>query len=349
MKPIIQELTPELNKVLFAMLQRNLVYNSNFVNYSNQVPGTVITYNHPDGWVYTDSGSGGSISFNQANNCCRIIKSSSNSLMIFSQALNEFPRWQRTLIGKEISVAALVSTPSDGNSTLTLAINDGVTNATRKVSFEANQKQLIEINFVVSENATELVVSLESSSASFTIDIYQVYANIGEIALPNLPCMVEGYIGERKQYISTQTPPINELSLCNESCELTSEYTRLNSVINGRFGTGPNNRSLLPDMRGYFSRAWDNGSGNDPDAANRTPLGSGTVSGDAVGTVEPDIFRAHTHPLKFSVNTLKFIPPPQQPGTSPLIDLSTHDQTDSFGGAETRGKNISELYTIKWA
>jgi hypothetical protein len=64
--------------LLFAMQQRNLVYNYNFLNYSNKVIDTIVTYGHPDGWIYQDSGTNGFIGFDPSSNSCLIKKSSGN-------------------------------------------------------------------------------------------------------------------------------------------------------------------------------------------------------------------------------------------------------------------------------
>lgn len=50
---------------------------------------------------------------------------------------------------------------------------------------------------------------------------------------------------------------------------------------------------LLPDDRGRFIRAWDNGAGVDPDAASRTDRGDGTT-GDNVGTLQDHALETHT-------------------------------------------------------
>jgi len=335
--------------LFYALQQRNLVYNSNFLNYSNQVinkQNNMITYNHPDGWLYSDSGSGGSVGYNVGNCCCRIQKSSGKeSLMQFSQALHEFPRWKQYLLEHTVSAVAVVSTPSGTSNTITIRLSDGITESSRSVLLVPNVKQRIPLNLHVDWNATGLILSLESSSPAAIFDIYEVYANVGKVALPNLMPTVQGFIGERKQYVSTETPPATELSICASPIELSEYQSRLDSVLNGAFGVGPNNRSLLPDMRGYFSRAWNNGATTDPDASSRTSLG-GNITGDNVGTVEQDAFRHHSHQLKFSVNTMITT------GTGPSVngvDPSHYDSTNETGGSETRSKNISELYTIKWA
>lgn len=334
---------------LYAMQQRNLVYNFNFLYFSNQevTSQQMIQYNHPDGWVYKTEDSGGSITFNVANNCCRIVKSPSNKSMRFYQAVHEFPRWKQVLCEQLVSAALLISTPSGVSNQVTLSLDDGVNISSRSVMLNPNEKTVVTVNLMVSDVATKLLVIIESTSPSATFDIYEVYANKGRLPLNTLTPMVQGYIGERKQYVATETAPVTEMSLCREASELSGEYTRLNSVLNGMFGVGQNGNSMLPDMRGYFSRSWNNQGTIDQDAKDRKPLGTGAVSGDHVGTTEPDSFLKHVHPLAFS--TLGAAMPASGSASVPTISLDQQDNTQGTGGKETRGINVAELYTIKWA
>lgn len=332
--------------LLFAMQQRNLVYNYNFLMYSNKTVETAVTYGHPDGWVYHDPGNNGMIGFDPTSNSCLLKKSQGDDLMTFSQAISEFPRWKDTLTGKRVTACAELHIPGDFPAEITFSIDDGKGVNSKSLNFEAGETKTMEVNLKVDGSATHLKLSIESSTSEVVIYVRKVYANIGSVAIESLPCMVEGTIGERKQYVSTEIPPPVELSLCKDSVELSDNYTRLNSFLNGRFGTGTNGNSLLPDMRGYFSRAWDNGAAVDPDANNRTALGQGSVTGDHVGTVQQDRIKEHTHPLKF--DTTGQIPAGPS-AALPSINKLQESETDPFGGKETRGKNISELLTMKWA
>jgi len=336
--------------ILFAMQQNNLVYNHNFTLYSNKsVVNSVLVYNHPDGWVYKDAGVNGEISFDEGTNSCLIQKSKDTSEMIFYQHINEVPRWKDVMSGKKITAAAIIENPASASIDfeINFYLTDGISTTSKIISFKSGSIKKIDIELLVAENAAFVEIGIKSSTPNAIIYIHKVFANAGEIALENLPCIVQGVIGERKQYIATEFPPSGELSLCEEPIELSNDYTRLNSVLNYRFGKGPNNNSLLIDMRGYFSRAWDNGSKNDPDADNRTPPGTGTVKGDHVSTFENDIFKKHDHGLKFSTDLM--ITSGQGPSMS-IINTKTTSRTDvEADGLETRPKNIAELYTIRWA
>ncbi len=332
--------------LLFAMQQRNLVYNYNFLNYSNKTIDTVVTYGHPDGWVYQDAGTDGLISFDPTTNSCILKKSSGNGLMTFSQAISEFPRWQDLLQGKTVSATIVIEVPGTSSCEVTFSLSDGKNVNNNSVFFDGGETKEINISLNVSEKANNLEVIIESSTSEIVLYVHKVYANVGNVALEGLPCIVEGTIGERKQYMSTDIPPAVELSLCTTSIELSNSYKRLNSFLNGKFGVGQNGNSLLPDMRGYFSRAWDNGAKTDPDAATRTALGEGIVTGDNVGTVEEDEFKEHTHGLLFDLSGQI---PAGTAAALASINKALTSKTEKIGGAETRGKNISELYTMKWA
>jgi hypothetical protein len=321
--------------------QRNLVYNCNFLYFSNmKKSSSKVEWGHPDGWIYSDPGSGAQIGLDKE--CCRIVTSNDEtSIMTFKQALHEFPRWESTLLGKNVS--ASVNINLGPNTSVKVSLTDGISSADKIETKEGDT--VIRLSLKVDENAEGLYISIESSINSGVIKISKVYANVGTIAIDGLPCIVKGVIGERKQYISTQNPPAEELSLCEEKKELGSNYTRLNSVLNKRFGEGPNKRSMLPDIRGYFSRSWNNSSDIDPDASNRQTIGDGQRTGDFVGTIENDAFFKHSHQLDFTT-----IPIFQgTAGTTNGLNTMKTSKTDETGGEETRPKNFSELYTIRWA
>ncbi len=336
-----------INELIYALQQYNLVYNYNFLYFSNKFldPQTQkINYKHPDGWIYNDNGDGAQISLDDES--CRIVTSyDKNSTMTFKQALHEFPRWKSVLIGKTVTAKVHLSLlQNELPVNLSVTLSDGITRSSKY--FQEAGDFIVELYLDINATAEKLYIEIQSTSISTVIKITKVYANLGTIAIETLPCIVNGFIGERKQYISTEIPPATELSLCEESVELLDSYSRLNSVLNNKFGTGKNGNSLLPDMRGYFSRAWDNDSTTDPDAANRTALGKGNVSGDHVGTVEEDQYKQHDHQLKFNING-QVIGGTSAPST--IINITSGSKTEKSGGAETRGKNISELYTIKWS
>ncbi|WP_375560890.1 hypothetical protein ACE193_24860 [Bernardetia sp. OM2101] len=334
-----------LRDIIFALQQKNLVYNGDFLLFSNkQIEDNKIkAYNHPDGWIYQNEGKGANIEL-QNNSCVITVNSVSENYMIFKQQVNEFPRWEDYLKGKTVTAKIHISVPQ--NTVISFSLSDGVieNKVTNEITKETDYE--IELAIEVSASAKNLTISLESKQNNAVITINKIYANIGKVALENLTPMVLGVIGERKQYIATQNPPACELSICNESKSLNDNYTRLNSVLNGRFGKSTDGYSLLPDIRGYFSRAWNNKSNIDKTATKRTQIGSDTVLGDKVGTQEQEHFLAHTHELKFDTRNVSV-----EVGATPIIvfDIVGKSETKLRGDEETNPINFSELYTIKWS
>lgn len=332
------------DSIIAALQQQNLVYNYNFLYFSNQSnKGGTVAYNHPDGWIYKDTGTDGSIGLFQ--DACRITTGSEEGKqMIFKQALHEFPRWQSKLINQTISAKAEI-TINKGISVI-VSLDNGIEKNSHTIITQEEALYSFELQLFINPSTEKLYISIETNSSNATLDVHKVYANIGLVAIETLPCVVNGIIGERKQYIATATPPAQELSICQSAQELNANQTRLNSVLNNRFGTGENGFSMLPDVRGYFSRAWNNESTIDKNASTRKMLGNDSVEGDLVGTEEEDLFKEHQHELNYQPTTA-FL---SQSGSSIQgVNTTLSSQTEKTGGEETRPINVAELFTIKWA
>lgn len=136
---------------------------------------------------------------------------------------------------------------------------------------------------------------------------------------------------------------------CDGANVSRSTYARLFAKVGTTYGVGDGSTTFtLPDYRGRFLRGFDNAAGTDPDAASRTDRGDGTT-GDAVGTVQADEFKSHTH-----TTTLAFS---NTSGASSRIEaqwnIANGGTTNAFGSSaaggstETRPKNISVMYCIK--
>jgi microcystin-dependent protein len=108
----------------------------------------------------------------------------------------------------------------------------------------------------------------------------------------------------------------------------------------------------LPDYRGYFLRGWDGASGRDPDAVTRTDAGGTTTVGDEIGSVQRDIFRAHSHVHKFrrypnATGSQEQAYPTKIStvgGSAIKVQSPSGEET---GGSETRPINIYVMYCIK--
>jgi hypothetical protein len=332
-----------LRDIMSLLSLRNLVYNHDFRYFSNSGESDC---NIPDGWLYEDKG--GSASIKPSCDGLLIITSNDeSSTMTLSQALHEFPRWQEILCNKTVSARIQMEIPAGCEIVVTLS--DGVCKKSVTYICQSDNPHTIDISLNVANNASGLYISLQSSSNAMEISLYKIYANIGEAAIEGLACIVNGVIGTINQYIATEYAPAEELSICSNpgGVELTQDKSRLNSVLNGRFGFGENNLSLLPDMRGYFVRAWDNGAGIDPDSKDRFNLcTAGCPEGDHVGTYQCDQFKQHEHEVGYLQVTAGKETSFNSIAGLPHADL---EKTSTVGGKETRAKNVYYLYTIKWA
>lgn len=91
-----------------------------------------------------------------------------------------------------------------------------------------------------------------------------------------------------------ETPPAGYL-VCDGSAVSRATYADLFALIGTYYGAGDGSTTFnLPDYRGKFLRGFDNGAGNDPDAASRQDRGDGTT-GDYVGTTQDDDLSSHLH------------------------------------------------------
>lgn len=337
-----------------AAAPQNLVYNYDFRYYSNQLStiASWYSYKHPDGWVYTDSGTDGKIGYDTASECCKFQTSSDGiGTRSFKQALHEFVNWKKLLQGKTVTLKAFLK-----GANATVRITDGVTSQSAALQNTGGIEE-ITLQIVVSAVATELTVLIESSTASNTIEVYKVYANRGNYAIETLPCIIQGKIGELKSYDATEIAPAGEFE-CN-GIELPAGYTRLDSFLNGKFGTGSNKRSNLQDGRGRFERQWAHGTGVDPDAASRTTRGDGTT-GDHVGTLQSYALLGHHHDTQWWMGTGPLTTGYPWIGTVPnkgglQLNSGVEAKTAITDGTsvlklstENRPVNVYVLKTIRW-
>jgi len=137
--------------------------------------------------------------------------------------------------------------------------------------------------------------------------------------------------------------------LCYGGTLFDTDYPDLFAVIGHRFGKGVQaGRSFfyLPDMRGRFLRGRDAGTGRDPDRAGRTAMNRGGATGDAVGSVQGDQFKSHSHSETRYVDSGN--DPTRSNPTGDVVGRLESASTGSAGGSETRPKNIYVNYIIKY-
>ncbi|MBU2249055.1 MAG: phage tail protein [Gammaproteobacteria bacterium] len=139
--------------------------------------------------------------------------------------------------------------------------------------------------------------------------------------------------------VAYETVPTGWLE-CNGASLLRASYAELFTSIGTNFGTADGTHFNIPDLRGKFLRGWDHAAGNDPDAAGRTAQATGGQTGDHVGTVQTDAFKAHVHS---GMNN--FVGGDIAYGAA---DFGVVGDTGSTGGNETRPINVNVMYVIKY-
>ena len=141
------------------------------------------------------------------------------------------------------------------------------------------------------------------------------------------------------------TPPPGWL-LCDGREVTRTLYPALFAAITTTYGSVSTTASFrLPDYRGYFLRGVDGGAGRDPDVISRTAIITGGNTGGAVGSVQGDEFKAHTHSYTTRNSWHQRQYNPQYEWF--WADESTAD-TGSAGGAETRPVNAYVNWIIKY-
>jgi microcystin-dependent protein len=150
--------------------------------------------------------------------------------------------------------------------------------------------------------------------------------------------------------IPGQTPPPDGWLLCDGTPVLRAEYPDLFAALGTTWGSGDGSTTFnLPDLRGRFLRGNDSGSGRDPDRAGRGASNMGGNTGDAVGTVEGDDFRSHTHNYHAVISILADQSQPNHYNQTGAFSFLLKDNTSfATGGNETRPVNASVNYLIKF-
>ncbi len=153
---------------------------------------------------------------------------------------------------------------------------------------------------------------------------------------------LDGKVGEVKLW-SGETTPSGWLE-CNGASLVRTSYARLFSIIGTNFGTADGTHFNIPDLRGKFPRGWDHAAANDPDRAARTAQATGGQTGDHVGTVQADGFKAHTHTQSGYASAGGGV----MNSLSDRTGADTPVNTGSTGGNETRPINVGLMFVIKY-
>jgi microcystin-dependent protein len=123
---------------------------------------------------------------------------------------------------------------------------------------------------------------------------------------------------------------------CNGAAVSRSTYAALFAAIGTTFGPGDGSTTFgLPDLRGEFIRALDDGRGVD--------------SGRALGASQADVLGSHTHSYLASTGTLGGTPYVAGGSQVPIVSVNQNSATTGgTGGTETRPRNVALLYCIKF-
>ena len=143
--------------------------------------------------------------------------------------------------------------------------------------------------------------------------------------------------------------------LCNGESLTQVAYPGLFAVIGKRFGQGDSASATfrVPDLRGRFIRGRNNGAtgitvddvvrDRDPYAADRIAMSPGGATGDAVGSLQYDGFRSHTH----TENSMRFGGTGTDNGGYNWENNRYRVESGATGGNETRPVNAYMNYIIK--
>lgn len=138
-----------------------------------------------------------------------------------------------------------------------------------------------------------------------------------------------------------------------------ADYPNLFKLYGNMYGTQTTLQFRLPNYQGYFLRGYDASASVDVDASSRTAHASGASSGVVVGSIQQDGFRSHTHTQNAHSHTspgstaLSYntggnsVAYAGGPATVTIVNGATATNNNT-GGNETRPKNISVLYCIKF-
>lgn len=226
---------------------------------------------------------------------------------------------------------------TDGGTPPKLQIKDG------GVSSDKLAADSVSTAAITNEAVTQAKLAIDAVDTTNLVDSAVTTVKIADsnVTDEKLANGVSMPIGTVLQVASTNVPS-GWLS-CDGSAISRETYSNLYAVVGDSFGEGDGATTFnVPDLRGVFVRIWDNGAGNDPDAASRTALNTGGATGDNVGSYQADEYESHTH--QYSAFAA---------GATYELSLGTGvasaaPDTVASGGNETRPKNVYLNAIIKY-
>lgn len=136
------------------------------------------------------------------------------------------------------------------------------------------------------------------------------------------------------KFTARSTAPAGWLK-ANGAAVSRTAYAGLFAVIGTTYGAGDGfNTFNLPDLRGEFLRAWDDGRGVD--------------SGRALGSLQADELRSHSHPTGWQLSDERGADNNRIASGSAPESVYFSIPTGAAGGSETRPRNVALLACIKF-
>jgi len=148
----------------------NLVRNGNFFSWSN---GTSAA---PDGWSFTATGTAPSVS-QDLDGSVKLAADVDTTSLVFKQTFDTVN--VSDLIGKQVIAKVIAKTTS---TTAVVKINDGI-GATSVAIPSTGVKEEVVVRHTVNAGATTLELSVEDTTASVIINVYQASLNLGNLIL----------------------------------------------------------------------------------------------------------------------------------------------------------------------
>jgi microcystin-dependent protein len=138
---------------------------------------------------------------------------------------------------------------------------------------------------------------------------------------------------------------------CDGSAVSRTTYANLYSIIGDAHGNGDGSSTFnLPDYRGRFLRGVDGSANRDPDHTSRTAMNSGGNTGNAVGTVQSDMYASHNHIERSQTldgSGSQFVMASNN-NQGVVANNNTANSTAFSGGNETRPINAYVNYIIRY-
>jgi microcystin-dependent protein len=190
---------------------------------------------------------------------------------------------------------------------------------------------------IAGSGATAIAPPNSLSGQFFVLDGTNVYADFGGTP-----------VGKVDMFAMSAVP--YGWFICDGSAKSRTTYAALFAAIGTTYGSGDGSTTFnLPDARGYFARAWDDGAGRDP--------------GRVIGTTQTQSIQSHTHGITdpghaHNIDIIQNLTgtnngnQPRNAGTGTGSIVSETSRTgitvQNTGGTETRPINIAFAFAIKW-